>query len=88
MNYEIIEQAWAVTWNCSVLRNILFFSKTSMKIENKVFKNVSPIKNGDFPLSCQFSGGYFTLPKTNSSYLKMSLLPQKGRDPLLNTNFH
>lgn len=28
-----------------------------MKVEDQPFEDVSPFKNGDFPLSCDFSGG-------------------------------
>ena len=33
--------------------------KTDMTMENTPFEDVSPIKHGDVPLSCLFSGGIY-----------------------------
>ena len=32
--------------------------KTNMTLEKQQFEDVSPIRNGDFPMSCSFSGEY------------------------------
>ena len=33
--------------------------KTNMTMIKQPFEDVSPIKNGDFPMSCEFSGGLY-----------------------------
>ena len=32
---------------------------TEMMMENQPFEDVSPVKDGDFPLPCYFPGGYW-----------------------------
>ena len=41
-------------------RPIIFWypPKTNMTMENQQFEDLSPIKDGDVPMSCQFSGVY------------------------------
>ena len=35
--------------------------KTKMTMEDQPFEDIFPIENGDFPLSCSFSGVYYII---------------------------